>query len=87
MFALMQSRTGRQIFVSTHSPEILQDEGIGLDEVLLLIPDAEGTSVQRASQRADVKKLLEGGLSLAEAVVPQTSPPRLHQLLLWKEEP
>lgn len=28
----------RQVSVSTHSPELLQDEGIGLDEVLLPRP-------------------------------------------------
>jgi len=86
MFARMQSRTGRQIFVSTHSPEMLRDEGIGLDEVLLLIPGKEGTTVQPASKRDDIKKLLEGGLSLADAVLPKTSPPQPYQLLLWKEE-
>jgi hypothetical protein len=38
----VQRRTGRQIFISTHSPDLLRDEGIGLDEVLLFIPKEEG---------------------------------------------
>lgn len=38
MFARIQRRTGRQILVSTHSADLLRDEGIGLDEVLLLLP-------------------------------------------------
>ena len=33
MFARMQRRTGRQIILSTHSPDLLRDDGIGLDEV------------------------------------------------------
>ncbi len=49
MFARVQRRTGRQIIMSTHSPDLLRDEGIGLDEVLLLRPRAEGTDVQPAS--------------------------------------
>jgi predicted ATPase len=49
MFARVQRRTGRQIILSTHSPDLLRDEGIGLDEVLLLRPRAEGTDVQPAS--------------------------------------
>ena len=41
MFARMQRRTGRQVLVSSHSADLLRDEGIGLDEVLLLKPDRE----------------------------------------------
>ena len=48
MFARMQRRTGRQIMTSTHSTDLLRDEGIGLDEVLLLTPGPEGTVVRTA---------------------------------------
>jgi len=51
MLARVQRRTGRQIFLSTHSPELLRDEGIGLDEVLLLRPGTEGTEVSVASSQ------------------------------------
>jgi len=33
MFGQLQRRTGRQVIVSSHSPEILNDSGIGNDEV------------------------------------------------------
>lgn len=46
MFGQVQRRSGRQIIVSSHSTEILDDSGIGLDEVLTLLPLAEGTSVE-----------------------------------------
>lgn len=49
MFARIQRRSGRQILISTHSTDLLRDDGIGLDEVLLLEPETEGTSVQPAS--------------------------------------
>ena len=47
MFARVQRHSGRQILVSTHSYNLLRDEGIGLDEVLLLEPGAEGSLFAR----------------------------------------
>ncbi|MBI3001939.1 MAG: AAA family ATPase [Deltaproteobacteria bacterium] len=83
MFARIQRRSGRQIFISTHSTDLLRDDGIGLDEVLLLEPRTEGTSVQPASSYAEVRELLQGGLNLAEAVIPRTRPQRAEQLTLF----
>ena len=76
-------RSGRQIFVSTHSTELLHDTGIGLDEVLLLNPSAEGTVVSTASSHADIKTLLEGGVPLAEIIIPRTRPADADQLSLF----
>ncbi len=83
MFARIQRRLGRQVVFSTHSPELLQDEGIGLDEVLLLRPTTEGTKVEPASSFKDVRNLLDGGLTLAEAIIPKTRPDRPEQLSLF----
>ena len=83
MLARVQRRTRRQIFISTHSPELLRDEGIGLDEVLLLIPSAEGTNVVPAGTQQDIRDLLEGGLSLADVVIPKTRPQQAGQLTLF----
>ena len=83
MFARIQRRTGRQTLISTQSTDLLRDEGIGLDEVLLLQPGTEGTSVQPASQFAEIRELLQGGLNLAEAVIPRTRPERAQQLTLF----
>ena len=85
MLVRVQRRTGRQIFVSTHSPELLRDEGIGLDEVLLLRPGTEGTEVTPASSHQDIRDLLEGGLSLADIVIPRTRPERAGQLPLFAD--
>lgn len=82
MFARIQGRSGRQILVSTHSTELLRDNGIGLDEVLLLRPGTEGTTISVARDRAEVKLLLNSGLSMAEAVMPLTRPERAEQLTL-----
>jgi len=83
MFARIQRRTGRQVLLSTHSTDLLRDEGIGLDEVLLLQPGAEGTSVQPASDFKEIESLLKGGVSLADAVMPRTRPERAQQLSLF----
>lgn len=83
MFARIQRRSGRQILISTHSTDLLRDDGIGLDEVLLLEPGTEGTSVQPASSYAEIRELLQGGLNLAEAVIPRTRPQRAEQLTLF----
>jgi predicted ATPase len=83
MFARLQSRSGRQVILSTHSSELLRDEGIGLDEVLLLLPGAQGTTVRPAGAFAEVEVLLKGGISLAEAVIPHTRPEKAHHLSLF----
>jgi predicted ATPase len=83
MFARLQRRTGRQVFISTHSPELLRDAGIALDEALLLIPGREGTEVKPASSLQDIRDLLEGGISLADIVIPKTRPAEAGQITLF----
>lgn len=83
MFARVQRGSGRQILISTHSADLLRDEGIGLDETLLLQPGREGTLVVPASDFKEIKDLLEGGLALADAVIPRTRPDRPDQLTLF----
>lgn len=80
MFARVARRTGRQIILSTHSPELLRDEGIGLDEVLLLRPSPEGTEVTLAREFEEIPELLKGGVTLAEALIPKTRPEGAEQL-------
>ena len=85
MLARVQRRTGRQIFLSTHSPDLLRDEGMGLDEVLLILPRTEGAEVRTASSFQDVPRLLDGGLPLDEAVIPKTRPENSAQLSLFSD--
>ena len=83
IFSRIQRRGRRQILVSTHSQDLFRDEGIGLDEVFLLLPGREGTTVRPASEFDDVKALLEGGLPLPEAIMPKTQPENVQQLALF----
>ena len=85
MFARIQGRSGRQVLISTHSSDLLRDDGIGLDEALLLQPSGEGTTVQTAASFSEIKALLEGGMSLADAVIPRTRPENVEQLMLFGE--
>ena len=80
MLARVQRKTGRQIFLSTHSPELLQDDGIGLDETLLIFPGSDGAAAVPAASLDDIRPLLAGGLSLADAVIPRTRPQGAQQL-------
>ncbi len=86
MFGRMVSQTGRQFIVSTHSSELLSDPGIGLHEVLLLVPEAEGTVVRPASSFEEVRDLVEGGLSIADAVFPRTEPEGVEELPLFADQ-
>ena len=83
MFARIQRRLNRQILVSTHSSDLLRDDGIGLDEVLLLQPGENGTSVRPAGELFEIRSLLEGGLSMAEVAIAKTQPQHPDQLSLF----
>jgi predicted ATPase len=83
MFARIQRRLNRQILVSTHSSDLLRDDGIGLDEVLLLQPGENGTIVRAAGESSEIRSLLEGGLSMAEVAIAKTQPQHPEQLALF----
>lgn len=85
LFARLERRSKRQVLVTTHSPDLLADTGIGLDEVLLLVPGPEGTEVRAASTIQEVPDLLKGGLSLAEAILPLARPREIQLLLGFAE--
>lgn len=80
MFARVQSRKRRQILISTHSPEMLHDEGIGLNEVLLLRPTPEGTVVQSLARVQEAAALLSGGSTVGEIAMAHTRPEKAQQL-------
>jgi hypothetical protein len=79
----LQRARRRQVFISTHSLELLTDPGIGGEETLMLIPSAEGTDIQVAGSVPEIRILLENGLSVAEVVLPHTEPKQVQQLELF----
>ena len=73
-------RSRKQVVLTTHSFELLSDPGISSDEVLLLTPNSEGTSVKSAANDAETKLQLEAGMTIADAVLPRTAPKNVYQL-------
>jgi hypothetical protein len=49
-----------------------------------MTPTPEGTQVKLASSNEQIKMLLEGGLSIADAALPLTAPPDIEQMSLFK---
>ena len=78
-----RKRTQRQVFMSTHSSDLLRDPGIAADEVLLTLPSAEGTEVKAGAEIEEIRHLLDSGLTAAEAVIPHTRPANAVQLSFW----
>jgi len=63
MLARLARRTGRQLILSTHSLDLLCGEGVGTDEILLLNPGGESTSVRAALDLKQAADLLDRGVA------------------------
>ncbi|MCK5327108.1 MAG: AAA family ATPase [Candidatus Latescibacteria bacterium] len=72
----------RQVILSTHSSDLLRDEGIAADEVLLVLPSNKGGRIEVGADIAEVRQLLEAGLPMAEVVIPRTRPTNAAHLAL-----
>jgi hypothetical protein len=83
VMARLGRKSARQVIVSTHSAELLSDQGISPEEVLLLTPSQEGSTIAPAVDDEQIGALLEGGASMAEAVLPRTAPANAAQLALF----
>ncbi|MDX2076594.1 MAG: AAA family ATPase [bacterium] len=71
----------RQVFISTHSYELLSDEGIGADEVLLLQSSGEKTIIIVGKDDDSIIHELGAGLTMAEIALPRTTVNGLNKLL------
>ncbi len=85
MYRIQKSKKQKQqIILSTHSADLLSDQGIGGEEVLVMTPTDKGTKVELASDIEDIKLLLENGLSIADVALPLTIPDKIDKLNLFK---
>ena len=84
IYRLQRGKNGkRQVMLSTHSEALLANKSIDPSEVLMLIPDKDGsTSLKPASTDKEIVALLSGGMNIAEAVIPRTYAKGAPQLLL-----
>ena len=78
--ARMQRYKKRQVIVTTHSYDILSNEGIDGSEVLLLTNTNEGTTVDKISDIEDVRNILGAGFSVADVVIPRTKPTEIENM-------
>jgi predicted ATPase len=79
----LQKPKKRQVLITTHSVDLLGDKGISLDEILVITPSAEGSIVCTASSMEEIKRMLEAGMSPADAILPKTKPKNINQLTLF----
>lgn len=70
----------RQIVISTHSEDMLRDEGIGPEEVLRLEPSSQGTLLLPPDE-AD-RRAMAAGLTAADVLMPRAAPESISQLTL-----
>ena len=84
--ALQRRRNRRQIFVTSHSSELLDDKGIALDEVLIVKPSREGSTIENAQEDNELKILHESGLTLSEFVLDQLGPPEVERIRHFVEK-
>ncbi len=80
----MQRLRKRQVFISTHSESLLRDKGIDGREIILLTPSSEGITADIAANVADIRPLLDAGLSVGEVVLPRNRPKNIKQLGLFE---
>ena len=80
----MQRQRKRQVLISTHSIDLLTDHGIDPREVLLLTPEKEGTAIEVLASIKDAIALIEGGMSVGDALLPRTKPKNIEQLGLFE---
>ncbi len=83
LYRFQSKKRKGQVILSTHSYDLLSEQGIGAEEILMLKPEKEGTAVESAASDKDIRNLLEGGMSIADAVIPVTIPENISQLELF----
>lgn len=80
VLASAQRGSGAQILLTTHSPNLLEDEGIRPEEVLELEPTSDGTTGATIDQIPDAMELFESGISIAEIVRARSAPTGIERL-------
>lgn len=77
-----QAKYRRQVFITTHSEALLQDQSIDAREVIRLEPTKDGTLAHETS--TEDLALVAAGYPVAEVLLPKTKPAQVNQLSLFK---
>lgn len=73
-----QSKTARQVLITTHSEALLSDRTIPAEEVIRLEPGREGTRAHPLDKQEKI--MLASGLSVGEVLLKTTKPKNVGQL-------
>jgi predicted ATPase len=73
-------KIARQVLITTHSYDILSNQGISPDEVILLKNTPEGTSANKVSNIKEIEPIIRSGLTIADAVLPYTKPQNIDEV-------
>jgi predicted ATPase len=74
----------RQVIITTHSHELLNNSGISAEEVLLIIADGEeGSRILSSASLPEVKQYLFAGNTIGDLVLSRTAPNNINQLTLF----
>jgi predicted ATPase len=76
-----RDRGDLQVVLSTHAPELLEDEGVLPDEVLVLRVTDDGTVATLLSDIAEAADEVEAGLPTSDTVSSLISPSDLNGLV------
>ncbi|MCU0498296.1 MAG: AAA family ATPase [Anaerolineae bacterium] len=80
---IRQKGDSRQAFISTHSVDLLSDEGIGPGELLVFSPEKQGTVIQSGLEIDTIRQMMETGLLASEVALPYTDRESFQQLGLF----
>ncbi|MBI5875770.1 MAG: AAA family ATPase [Deltaproteobacteria bacterium] len=85
IYKLQKKKTGRrQVMVTTHSYEILNNVGISAEEILLITTEGEeGSNIISSALLPEVKTYMQAGNPIGDLVISRTSPKNIHQLTLF----
>lgn len=66
----LNRKTGRQMLISTHSPDLLADPALDIDEIVTLQPSPHGPVVLTGMGIPDIQHLLATGVMLTDDIAP-----------------
>ncbi|MFB6306673.1 MAG: AAA family ATPase [Flavobacteriales bacterium] len=70
----------RQVLISTHSYDLLDNESIGPNEIVILKPSNEGTEVKKANDIKEIIDMVEADFSPAESSLGYIKPEKIEEL-------
>jgi len=84
IYQLQKKKSGkRQVILTTHSYDILDNKGIAAEEILLISTEGEeGSKVIKAASLPDVKSYLQFGTPIGNLLMSRSTPKNVEQLSL-----